>query len=42
MEFAVGQAKQTIDRISPLTDEPMESMIDTLKVEKVEPEVKDV
>ncbi len=38
LEFAVNQAKQTIDRISPLTDEAMESMIDALEAEKVKPE----
>ena len=34
LEFAVSQAKQTIDRISPLTDEGMESIIDALEAEK--------
>lgn len=34
LEFAVNQAKQTIDRISPLTDEQMEDVLDTLKAEK--------
>ena len=33
LEFAVNQAKQTIDRISPLTDGQMESMIDEIKKE---------
>lgn len=37
LEFAVNQAKQTIDRISPLTDEAMESMIEALEPEKEEP-----
>jgi len=35
LEFAVSQAKQTIDRISLLTDGEMESMLDTLEAEKV-------
>jgi len=38
LEFAVSQAKQTIDRISPLTDEAMEGMIEALEAEKVKPE----
>lgn len=38
LEFTVNQARQTLDRISPLTDEAMESMIDTLEAEKVKPE----
>ena len=41
LDFAVNQSKQTIDRISPLTDKEMEAMIDTLEAEKVE-EKKDV
>ena len=38
LEFAIGQAKQTIDRISPLTDGDMESIIDTLEAEKIREE----
>ena len=34
LEFTVNQAKQTIDRISPLTDGQMESMIDEIKKER--------
>ena len=34
LDFAVNQAKQTIDRLSPLTDEEMEAMIDEIKAEK--------
>ncbi len=37
LEYAVNQAKQTIDRISPLTDEAMEDMLETLEAEKVKP-----
>ena len=33
LEFAVSQARQTIDRISPLTDGQMESMIDEIAEE---------
>jgi len=38
LEFAVDQVKQTIDRISPLTEVEMESIIDTLEAEKIEAE----
>jgi len=38
LEFAVNQAKQTVDRISPLTDGEMEVMLDEIEAEKVEPE----
>jgi len=34
LEFTVNQAKQMIDRVSPLTDVEMESIIDTLEAEK--------
>ena len=34
LEFAVNQARQTIDRISPLTNRQMESMIDEIEEEK--------
>jgi hypothetical protein len=34
MDHAVNQAKQSIDRISPLTNGEMESMLDTLEAEK--------
>ena len=33
LDHAVNQARQTIDRISPLTDGQMESMIDEIKEE---------
>ena len=39
LEFAVNQARQTIDRISPLTNGQMESMIDEIaKENQHEPE----
>ena len=34
LEFTVNQAKQTIDRISPLTETEMESIIDGIEAEK--------
>ena len=34
LEFAVSQARQTIDRISPLTNGEMEGMLDTLEADK--------
>jgi len=34
LEFTVNQAKQTVDRISPLTEGEMESIIDALEAEK--------
>lgn len=37
LDFAVNQAKQTIDRLSPLTDGEVESMIDKIEAEKEEP-----
>ena len=36
LEFTVNQAKQTIDRITPLTDEGIESMLDVIEAEKAE------
>ena len=38
LDHAVNQARQTIDRISPLTNGEMESMVDEIEAEK---EVKD-
>lgn len=38
LEFAVNQAKQTVDRISPLTNGEMESMIEEIEKEKEVPE----
>ena len=34
LDHAVNQAKQTIDRISPLTDEEIEDIIDEIEEEK--------
>ena len=34
LDFAVNQAKQTIDRLSPLTNGEMEDMIDEIEAEK--------
>ena len=36
LEFTVNQVKQTIDRISPLTNGELESMIDEIETEKEE------
>ena len=33
LEFAIKQAKQTFDRITPLTEVEMESLIDAIEIE---------